>query len=57
MIKKKRFKKCLGCSSIPKLLMFIGAYEAPIWGSNGWLEPLNEFGDDADFNRPFDFQL
>ena len=28
-------------------VMTIGMYEAPIWGSRGWLEPL-EFGDDYD---------
>ncbi len=26
-------------------IIFIGAYEAPIWGANGWLVPLNDFGD------------
>ena len=31
-------------------IMFIGAYEAPIWGANGWLTPLNDFADDADYD-------
>lgn len=30
-------------------VMTIGMYEAPIWGSRGWLEPL-DFGDDYDVN-------
>ena len=38
-------------------IMFIGAYEAPIWGSNGWLEPLNDFGDDPDYDLNDIFQL
>ncbi len=38
-------------------IMFIGAYEAPIWGANGWLEPLNDFGDDADYDLNDIFQL
>jgi len=31
-------------------IIFIGAYEAPIWGGNGWLTSLNDFGDDADYD-------
>ncbi|MCR9109099.1 sugar ABC transporter substrate-binding protein [Marivita sp. XM-24bin2] len=38
-------------------IMFIGAYETPIWGANGWLEPLNEFADDADYDLNDIFQL
>jgi len=38
-------------------IMFIGAYEAPIWGANGWLAPLNDFGDDPDYDLDDIFQL
>ncbi len=38
-------------------IMFIGAYEAPIWGANDWLTSLNDFGDDADYNLDDIFQL
>jgi multiple sugar transport system substrate-binding protein/sorbitol/mannitol transport system substrate-binding protein len=38
-------------------IIFIGAYEAPIWGANGWLVPLNDFGDDADYDLNDIFQL
>ncbi len=38
-------------------IMFIGAYETPIWGANGWLTPLNDFGDDADYDLEDVFQL
>ncbi|WP_417839988.1 ABC transporter substrate-binding protein [Tritonibacter scottomollicae] len=38
-------------------IMFIGAYETPIWGANGWLEPLNDFADDADYDLEDVFQL
>jgi multiple sugar transport system substrate-binding protein/sorbitol/mannitol transport system substrate-binding protein len=31
-------------------IMFIGAYEAPIWGANGWLTSLNDFADDAAYD-------
>lgn len=31
-------------------IMFIGAYEAPIWGANGWLTSLNDFADDPDYD-------
>jgi len=30
--------------------MFIGAYETPIWGAKGWLTPLDDFADDADYD-------
>lgn len=38
-------------------IMFIGAYETPIWGANGWLTSLNDFGDDADYDVNDIFQL
>lgn len=38
-------------------IMFIGAYETPIWGANGWLTPLNDFADDADYDLDDVFQL
>lgn len=38
-------------------IMFIGAYEAPIWGANGWLTPLNAFADDADYDLEDIFPL
>lgn len=38
-------------------IIFIGAYEAPIWGANGWLVPLNDFGDDPDYDLDDIFQL
>jgi ABC-type glycerol-3-phosphate transport system substrate-binding protein len=31
-------------------IMFIGAYETPIWGKNGWLTSLDDFGDDAAYD-------
>ena len=31
-------------------IMFIGAYEAPIWGAIGWLTSLNDFADDAAYD-------
>ena len=31
-------------------IMFIGAYETPIWGAKGWLTSLNDFADDADYD-------
>ncbi|MDB2389741.1 extracellular solute-binding protein [Alphaproteobacteria bacterium] len=31
-------------------IMFIGAYEAPIWGANDWLTSLNDFADDASYD-------
>ncbi|NQV82737.1 MAG: sugar ABC transporter substrate-binding protein [Rhodospirillales bacterium] len=38
-------------------IIFIGAYEAPIWGANGWLTSLNDFGDDAEYDVNDIFQL
>jgi len=38
-------------------IMFIGAYETPIWGANGWLTSLNDFADDADYDLNDVFQL
>ena len=38
-------------------IMFIGAYEAPIWGANGWLTSLNDFGNDSDYDLNDIFQL
>lgn len=38
-------------------VMFIGAYETPIWGAKGWLTPLNDFADDADYDLNDIFQL
>lgn len=38
-------------------IMFIGAYETPIWGANGWLTSLNDFYDDADYDANDIFQL
>ncbi|WP_343080038.1 sugar ABC transporter substrate-binding protein [Ostreiculturibacter nitratireducens] len=38
-------------------IIFIGAYETPIWGANGWLAPLDDFGDDADYDLEDIFQL
>jgi multiple sugar transport system substrate-binding protein/sorbitol/mannitol transport system substrate-binding protein len=38
-------------------IMFIGAYETPIWGKNGWLVPLNDFADDAAYDLNDIFQL
>ena len=31
-------------------VMTIGAYETPIWGKQGWLLPLDDLGDDYDYN-------
>ncbi len=38
-------------------IMFIGAYETPIWGAQGWLTSLNDFADDADYDLDDIFQL
>ena len=38
-------------------IMFIGAYETPIWGAKGWLTPLDDFADDADYDFEDIFQL
>jgi multiple sugar transport system substrate-binding protein/sorbitol/mannitol transport system substrate-binding protein len=37
--------------------MFIGAYETPIWGANGWLTPLDDFADNADYDLEDIFPL
>ncbi|WP_172833720.1 ABC transporter substrate-binding protein [Mesorhizobium sp. ORS 3428] len=31
-------------------VMTIGGYETPIWGKAGWLTPLNDLGDDYDYD-------
>lgn len=38
-------------------IMFIGAYETPIWGKNGWLAPLDDFANDANYDLNDIFQL
>ena len=38
-------------------VMFIGAYETPIWGAKGWLTPLNDFADDKDYDLEDIFPL
>lgn len=38
-------------------VMFIGAYETPIWGAKGWLTSLDDFADDADYDYEDIFQL
>ncbi|MAM11992.1 MAG: sugar ABC transporter substrate-binding protein [Rhizobiaceae bacterium] len=38
-------------------IIFIGAYEAPIWGKNGWLVSLNDFADDPEYDLADIFQL
>lgn len=38
-------------------VMFIGAYETPIWGANGWLTPLDDFADNADYDLEDIFPL
>ena len=30
-------------------IITIGSYEAPIWGKQGWLMPLDDLGDDYDY--------
>lgn len=30
-------------------IMTIGGYEAPIWGKQGWLAPVDDLGDDYDY--------
>src|SRR6187455_418648 len=30
-------------------IITIGSYETPIWGKQGWLNPLNDLGDDYDY--------
>ena len=29
-------------------------YETPIWGSRGWLKPLDDFGEDYDYEDIFE---
>ena len=31
-------------------IMTIGGYEAPIWGKKGWLQPIDDLGDDYDYS-------
>jgi multiple sugar transport system substrate-binding protein/sorbitol/mannitol transport system substrate-binding protein len=38
-------------------IIFIGAYETPIWGANGWLTSLNDFAEDPDYNLDDIFPL
>jgi multiple sugar transport system substrate-binding protein/sorbitol/mannitol transport system substrate-binding protein len=38
-------------------IMFIGAYETPIWGAKGWLTPLDDFAEDADYDLDDIFSL
>lgn len=38
-------------------IVFIGAYETPIWGKNGWLTSLNDFADDAAYDLEDIFPL
>lgn len=38
-------------------VMFIGAYETPIWGGKGWLTPLDDFAEDKDYDFEDIFQL
>ena len=38
-------------------VMFIGAYETPIWGAKGWLTPLDDFADDAAYDLEDVFPL
>ncbi len=38
-------------------IMFIGAYETPIWGAKGWLTSLNDFADDKDYDLEDVFPL
>jgi len=38
-------------------IMFIGAYETPIWGAQGWLTPLDDFAEDADYDLEDVFPL
>ena len=35
-------------------IITIGAYETPIWGKQGWLVPLDDFGDDYDYEDIFE---
>lgn len=38
-------------------IMFIGAYETPIWGAKGWLTSLNDFANDRDYDLEDIFPL
>lgn len=38
-------------------VMFIGAYETPIWGAKGWLTSLDDFADNADYDLEDIFPL
>ncbi|WP_377510770.1 ABC transporter substrate-binding protein [Octadecabacter sp. R77987] len=38
-------------------VMFIGAYETPIWGAKGWLTPLDDFAENADYDLEDIFPL
>lgn len=38
-------------------IMFIGAYETPIWGAKGWLTPLDDFADNEDYDLEDIFPL
>ena len=35
-------------------IVTIGAYEAPIWGKQGWLAPLDDLGDDYNYDDIFE---
>ncbi len=35
-------------------IITIGAYEAPIWGAQGWLNSLDDFGDSYDYDDIFE---
>jgi multiple sugar transport system substrate-binding protein/sorbitol/mannitol transport system substrate-binding protein len=35
-------------------IITIGAYEAPIWGAQGWLVPLDDLGDDYNYEDIFE---
>jgi len=34
-------------------IITIGAYETPIWGAQGWLEPVDDLGEDYDYDDIF----
>src|SRR5690242_13017779 len=34
-------------------ILTIGSYETPIWGKQGWLVPLDDLGEDYDYNDIF----
>lgn len=35
-------------------VLTIGGYEAPIWGKQGWLQPVDDLGDDYDYSDLLD---